>query len=272
MKKSLIYLIIGIISIMTTSAQVSNWRSNPPTQNSTSNYTPRQQPNVSEWRNNPPRNQRQEFQNQRPNNNLNNNWNNNFYNNRWNMWGAPMFGYNYFSPGFYYNDWGYREPARIYVYPSGEKDTIRGKSIHFSFGIQKDNIGQIGGWGTVGNRTYVIGEYSQTYEKDNSTFFPHGKLSLVDFPLVDDLKMSQTFYVGLGKKINRTGIHFMIGSVNEIIRFRGRDKVGYITFPKQDSNQMTVKAGLIHDFKNLTIKLDYDPILKSATYGLGVNF
>jgi hypothetical protein len=268
MKKSIIYLIMGIMSIMTTSAQVSSWRSNPPTQNSTSNYTPRQQPNVSEWRNNPPRNQRQEFQNQRPNNN----WNNNFYNNRWNMWGAPMFGYNYFSPGFYYNDWGYREPVRIYVYSSGEKDTIRGKSIHFSFGIQKDNINQIGVWGTVGNRTYVIGEYSQTYEKDNSTYFPHGKLSLVDFPLVDDLKMSQTFYVGLGKKINRTGIHFMIGSVNEIIRFRGRDKVGYLTFPKQDSNQMTVKAGLIHDFKNLTIKLDYDPILKSTTYGLGVNF
>jgi hypothetical protein len=268
MKKLLVYSVIGIMSILTTSAQVSSWRSNPPTQNSTSNFTQRQQPNVSNWRNNPPRNDRQGFQPQRPINN----WNNNFYNNRWNMWGAPMFGYNYYTPWFYFNDWGYREPARIYVYENGKKDTIRGKSIHYSFGIQKDNIRQIGGWATVGNRVYLIGEYSQTYEKDNSTFFPHGKLSLVDFPLIDDLKKSQTFYVGFGKKIKRTGVHFMVGSISETVRFRGKDEVGLITFPKSNSNNMTVKAGIIHDFQNLTVKLDYDPILKTSTYGVGVNF
>lgn len=268
MKKSLVYLIIGLISIYTTSAQVSSWRSNPPTQNSTSNFTQRQQPNVSNWRNNPPRNNRQGFQSQRPINN----WNNNFYNNRWNMWGAPIFGYNYYMPGFYLNDWGYREPSRIYVYENGKKDTIRGKSIHYSFGIQRDNIRQIGGWGTVGNRIYLIGEYSQTNERDGSTFFPHGTMSLVDFPLISDLKMSKTFYVGFGKKIKRTGVHFMVGSINETVRFRGKDEVGLITFPKSNSNSMTVKAGIIHDFQNLTIKLDYDPILKNSTYGVGVNF
>jgi hypothetical protein len=269
MKKLLVFLFVGIMSIMTTSAQISGWRSSPPTRNSMPSFSQGQQ-NFSGWRNNPPINPRQSFQTQRPNYN----WNNNsYYNyNRWNMWGAPMFGYNYYSPWYYYNNWGYREPARIYVYPNGKQDTIRGKSVHFSFGIQKDDIKQIGGWATIGNRNYFIGEYSQTYAKDNSTFYPFGRLSLVDFPLVDDLKLTQTFYIGLGKKIKRTGIHFMVGSINETVRYRGKDSISYLTFPKQNNSRMTVKAGLIHDFQNLSIKLDYDPILKSTTYGVGVNF
>jgi len=260
MKKIFVLSIIGIMSVLTTLAQVSSWRSGVPTKNSVTSIPQGPQQNSSGWRNNPPMNLRQGFQTQRPN-----------YN-RWNMWGAPMFGYSYYNPWFYYNNSGYREPARIYVYPNGKQDTIRGKSDHFSFGIQKDNIQQIGVWMTIGNPTYLITEYSKTYENDNSTFYPYGKLSLIDFPLVDDLKMSQTFYFGLGKKFNRTGIHYMVGVINETTRYRGKDSIGYITFPKQDSNRITVKAGLIHDFDNLTIKLDYDPILKTATYGVGINF
>ncbi len=34
----------------------------------------------------------------------------------------------------------------------------------------------------------------------------------------------------------------------------------------------TMKVGALHDFKNLTIKFDYDPIINTGTFGLGVNF
>ena len=34
----------------------------------------------------------------------------------------------------------------------------------------------------------------------------------------------------------------------------------------------TMKIGAIHDYKNFTIKFDYDPIITNGTFGLGVNF
>jgi hypothetical protein len=33
-----------------------------------------------------------------------------------------------------------------------------------------------------------------------------------------------------------------------------------------------VKVGVLHDYKNFTIKLDYDPVINNGTIGLGVNF
>ncbi|NCU54860.1 MAG: hypothetical protein EBW57_02285, partial [Candidatus Fonsibacter ubiquis] len=35
-----------------------------------------------------------------------------------------------------------------------------------------------------------------------------------------------------GKRIKRTGVHFMVGHVVEDVKWRGRDDYGYITFPK----------------------------------------
>jgi hypothetical protein len=64
----------------------------------------------------------------------------------------------------------------------------------------------------------------------------------------------------------------MIGSVTEDVKWRGKDDIGYITFPKYRDRFTTVKVGALYDFKNLTIKYDYDPIIKSSTFGLGMNF
>jgi hypothetical protein len=64
----------------------------------------------------------------------------------------------------------------------------------------------------------------------------------------------------------------MIGFVNEDNRYRGKDAVGYITFPKNTDSYTTAKIGMIHDYETLTIKIDYDPFIKSATFGLGVHF
>ena len=274
MKKLLSLLaLVPILSF----GQVSSWRTNPPTQSSTTQSTPRvstqpQQPNVSNWRNTPQQNNREVNIPRQSYNNRNGRYYVPFYDNRWNRWGAPMYGYNYFTPGFYYNNWGYREPVRVYHYTNGKVDTVKGQKIRYSFGIQKTTDKQIGGWLTIGRKSYFITEYSQSYERDNSTYFQYGNITQIDFPLIDDLVETKVFYVGLGKKIKRTGVHLMVGTVNEVVKYRGRDAIGFITFPKYTDNFMTVKMGVIHDFKTVSFKLDVDPILKTTTFGLGLNF
>ncbi len=283
----LILILILFCSIMLYS-QVSSWRSNPPTQSQTQTSQSTQtrvqpsipqQNNVSSWRNNPP--QQSQL---RPGsniiirdpywNNYGQGWNNWGWNNwgwnRWDMWGAPTFGWNYWNQGFYFNDWGYRQPERVYVYDNGKRDTIKGKKPVISFGIQKTTDNQVGGFFTIGNKGYFITEYNFTH--DRSTFYPYGRLGIIDFPLVDDLVKLNSFYVGFGKRIKRTGVHFMVGNVNEIVRYRGKDDDGYITFPKYSNRFTTIKIGALHDYKNFTIKMDYDPIISNGTFGLGINF
>lgn len=282
MKK--ILLITGLILILILfctimlSAQVSNWRSTPSTpQRSTPSIQQSipQRNDVSSWRNESPR----EFNRpQRTRTGSNIIVRDPFFNdwgwgwNRWNMWGAPGFGWNFWQPYWYFNDWGYRQPARVYVYNNGKRDTIRGKKPVISFGIQKTTDNQVGGFFTIGNKGYLIMEYNSSVERDNSTFFPYGNITQVDFPLVNDLVQRNSFYIGAGKRIKRTGVHFMIGTVSEDVKWRGRDDLGYITFPKYLDRFTTMKVGALHDFKNLTIKFDYDPIIDNKTFGLGVNF
>ena len=273
----LIFAMVPMLAI----GQVSNWRTSPPTQQqstpqrstpSTQQSTP-QRNNVSDWRSNPPKD------NNRQTNTRTNiivrdpYWNNYGWGwNRWNMWGAPGFGWNYFSPSWYWNDWGYRQPARVYVYDNGKRDTIRGKKPIISFGIQKTADKQIGGFFTIGNKGYFITEYNSSFERDNSTFFQYGNITQVDFPMVNDLVQKNSFYIGAGKRIKRTGVHLMIGTVSEDVKWRGKDAIGYITFPKYKDRFTTMKIGTIHDYKNFTIKFDYDPIISTGTFGLGVNF
>lgn len=276
-------LLILLILPLLTFGQASSWRTNPPApQRSTPSIQPSVQPSlqpfrpqrneVSSWRNNPPRNNVGQ-----PNviipNPYSNNWGwNNWGWNNWNMLGAPVFGWNHWSPMWYQNDWGYRQPARVYMYDNGKRDTIRGKKPIISFGIQTTTDKQIGGFFTIGNKAYFIAEYNSTFERDNSTFFPYGNITQVDFPMVSDFVERRSFYVGVGKRIKRTGVHMMIGSVTEDVKWRGKDDFGYITFPKYIDRFTTVKVGALHDYKNFTIKLDYDPVINNGTIGLGVNF
>jgi hypothetical protein len=274
--KNLLFLLL-FIPILSFS-QVSNWRSNPPVpQRSTPITQPLvpQRNDVSKWRNQPPSRGYDRPIRTRPGSNIivRDPWLMNGWGwNRWDMWGAPMIGWNFWQPMWYQNDWGYRQPARVYVYDNGKRDTIRGKKPVISFGIQKTTDKQIGGFFTIGNKSYFIAEYNSTFERDNSTFFEYGNITQVDFPMVNDLVERRNFYVGVGKRIKRTGIHMMIGSAVEDVKWRGRDEIGYITFPKYRDRFTTVKIGALHDFKNLTIKFDYDPIIGNSTFGLGVNF
>jgi hypothetical protein len=279
--KNLLFLLAFIPTLAF--SQVSNWRTTPPQQSQPQQRveTPRVQPSapqrndVSNWRNQPPSRGYDRPIRTRPGSDIiiRNQWGwNNWGWNRWDMWGAPAFGWNYWNPGFYSNDWGYRQPARVYVYDNGKSDTIKGKKPIISLGIQTTGGNQIGGFFTMGNKAYFIAEYNSTFERDNSTFFQYGNITQVDFPMVSDLVKQSNFYVGIGKRIKRTGIHMMIGSVTEDVKWRGKDDIGYITFPKYKDRFTTVKVGALHDFKNLTIKYDYDPIIRSSTFGLGMNF
>jgi len=276
----LIFAMVPMLAI----GQVSNWRTSPPTQQQSTpqRSTPSIQPStpqrndVSRWRSEPSRGYDRPIRT-RPGSNLivrdpwlMNNWGWGW--NRWDMWGAPAFGWNFWNPGFYLNDWGYRQPARVYVYDDGRRDTIRGKKPIMSFGIQKTNDRQVGGFFTIGNKGYFITEYNSSFERDNSTFFPYGNITQVDFPMVNDLVQKNSFYIGAGKRIKRTGIHLMIGTVSENVKWRGRDAIGFITFPKYLDRFTTMKIGALHDYKNFTIKFDYDPIISNGTFGLGVNF
>jgi hypothetical protein len=277
--KNLLFLLTFIPTLAF--SQVSSWRTttsqsaqtSQSTQTSVQPSTP-QTNNVSRWRDESPK----DFNNQqtsRPGSNIifRNQWgSNNWGWNRWDMWGAPAFGWNYWNPGFYSNHWGYRQPARVYVYDNGKRDTIKGKKPVISFGIQATSSNQIGGFFTIGNKAYFIAEYNSTFERDNSTFFKYGNITQVDFPMVSDLVEQRSFYVGVGKRIKRTGIHLMIGSVVEDVKWRGKDAVGYITFPKYIDRFTTIKIGALHDYKNFTIKFDYDPIINNGTLGLGINF
>jgi hypothetical protein len=272
-----------LIFPLLTFGQVSSWRNNPPQQSTPPpRSTPSVQPStpqrndVSSWRSNPPRNINIPPRT-RPNSNIivRDPWLMNNFGwgwNRWDMWGAPGFGWNHWSPSWYTNDWGYRQPSRIYVYDNGKTETIRGKKPIISFGIQKTTDRQIGGFFTIGNKGYFITEYNATLERDNSTFFPYGNVTQIDFPLVDDLVQRNSFYIGAGKRIKRTGVHFMIGTVSEDVKWRGKDALGLITFPKYLDRFTTMKVGALHDYKNFTIKLDYDPIINNGTFGLGINF
>ena len=272
-------LLLIMLLPMVAFSQVSSWRSNPPQPRVSTPSVQGQRSDISMWRNDGPR----EFnrpQQTKPGSNIiiNNNpwlWNDWGWGwgfNRWNMWGAPAFGWNFYTPSFYWNDWGYRQPQRIYVYDDGKRDTIRGKKPVISFGIQKTTDKQIGGFFTIGNKGYFIMEYNSSVERDNSTFFPYGNITQIDFPLVNDLVQRNSFYIGAGKRIKRTGIHFMVGTVSEDVKWRGRDDLGYITFPKYLDRFTTFKIGGLHDYKNFTIKGDYDPIINTGTFGFGVNF
>jgi hypothetical protein len=282
MKKVL--LIVGLTLLLTLFctimlySQVSSWRSNPPTpQRSTPSIQPSipQRNDVSRWRNESPRESNRPQPNRRGSNFI---VRDPFFNdwgwgwNRWNMWGAPSFGWNHWNQGFYFNDWGYRQPARVYVYDNGKRDTIKGKKPVISFGIQKTTDNQVGGFFTIGNKGYFIVDYNNSVERDNSTFFPNGKITQVDFPIVNDLIQNRSFYVGVGKRIKRTGVHMMIGTVSEDVKWRGKDDLGYITFPKYLDRFTTIKIGTLHDYKNFTLKVDYDPIIRNGTFGLGINF
>ena len=271
MKKFIFSTIFILILPILTFSQTSSWRTSPPSNNSSSSSskTTNTTNQVSTWRNSSP----SEFNKPRTNQvvSVHEPWFDMGWN-RWSRWGVPTFGWNSFMPSWYYNDWGYRQPSRIYFLDNGKRDTVKGKKPIISFGIQHTTNKQMGLFFTIGNKGYFVFDFNTTYERDRSTYFPYGTINLVDFPLISDLVKQNSFYIGAGKRLGRLGIHVMVGHASERILWRGKDDVGEITFPKSQDNFLTFKGGLMKDFKNLTLKMDFDPVIKYGQIGVGLNF
>lgn len=270
--KKFVFSFIFVLTVSISSfSQTSSWRTTPPNSNSSSSTskTTNTTSTTSTWRNTP------SSQFNKPKTNqivtIHDPWFDMGWN-RWNRWGGPTLGWNSYIPSWYYNDWGYRQPSRIYYYNDGKVDTIKGKKPIISFGIQHTTNKQMGLFFTIGNKGYFVFDFNTTYERDRSTYFPFGTINLVDFPLISDLVKQNSFYFGAGKRIGRVGVHAMVGYASERILWRGKDDVGEITFPKSKDNFITFKAGLMKDFKNLSLKVDYDPIINYGQVAVGFNF
>ena len=274
MKKLLVLLlVIPMISF----SQVSTWRQtggSVPAASQTSQSTLRVQPsipqqnNVSSWRNNPPQQQLQP--NPDPHGrvrvqNCNRQNPSGYY---WGNWGwyQPY-------PYIWYDNFGWRQRSVIHIYESGKRDTIRKEPIYTAFGLGYTNNKQASFWGLIGGKkSYFIMDYVMTYAIDQNQYYPYGQINNVDFPLSKtDWKKESTFYIGGGKRINKLGIHGMIGFGKEVIRWQGKDDLGGISFPKSNTNFTTFKIGLTRDFKLFTIKLDTDPIRGYTQIGIGLS-
>ena len=64
----------------------------------------------------------------------------------------------------------------------------------------------------------------------------------------------------------------LIGRKQNLLSEVERQQSFQIVMSKYKDRFTTVKVGALHDFKNLTIKFDYDPIIDNSTFGLGINF
>jgi len=260
-------ILLFLVTYQEASSQVSSWRSgglnsSPSTNSGSMRMSPSQQ-DYSQWRNQRPANP---YYNNRPVTIHNPIWVGGMY-----PW-FNGFGYYNMYPYSWYDNYGYRNRGRIRVYKDGKKDTVYVKPIRVSFGIQSSTSNEIGAWLTIGNNGYFIAEYQTTINKNRPTYFPNGRLNSVDFPLVNDWVNNRTLYLGVGKKYGRNGIHMSIGFNREIVRFQGKDAVGYITFPKSDNSYASLKIGYLRDIKNSTIKLDYDAVRGVGIVGVGLNF
>jgi hypothetical protein len=269
-----LFLIFAMVPMLVT-AQISNWRTNPPQQQSTpqpQKSTPSTQPStpqrndVSSWRTNPPRDKDREIN--KPiirQNNIPYRYGNPYY-----YYGA--YGWYYPSDYYWYDPYGFRNRGQVYIYENGKSDTIKVTPTRFTIGIQKSKD-MLGAWSTIGNDGFLILDYVTTYEQDNSEFFPYGKITQIDFPMVSDYVQRNIFYIGAGKTLDhKWKLSASIGFGHELVRYRGKDAIGYITFPKYSGNFTTVKLGLIRHYNKVSGKLDYDVNRKYLSLGLGLNF
>ncbi len=265
--KKLLFLFLVIPTL--TFSQTSSWRTTPPSSKSsteTSKPPVVTENNVSSWRNSSPK----EFNKPRTTTNtviVRDSWIGG-----WNRWQSPLYGWNSFHPTWYWNDFGYRQPARVYYYDNGRVDTVRGKKPIMNFGIHHTTNSQMGVFFTIGNKGYFVFDFNTTYKRDRSTYFPYGTLALVDFPIIGDRIKQSNFNFGVGRRFSRTGIHAMVGYAKERVMYLGKDDIGEITFPKSSQEFVTFKFGLLHDFKTLSVKLDYDPVSAYGQFGVGFNF
>jgi hypothetical protein len=212
-----------------------------------------------------------------------------FINDPWMDWGwgfnrwSPMWGWNSFTPFFWYDNWGYRNPGRVYVYDDGKRDTIKLKPVHGSVGLSYNVNSEFGFWGSVGREVYFIAEFSRNNPRDISVFYPQLTLDKV-LPWQDrklpEFRQNSLFSLGVGKKINKfVGVHMMVGFGREKSNFRYFDETyilsnnGEYSFPNYNRSFNTFKIGSLLNITNkVNSKIDYDLGDGSISWGIGLKF
>jgi len=267
MKKFILLLIILLITPFLSFSQTeSNQKSNVKTQSATRSTEIQQKQQI-------------RVESQRPRNNTTVIYQHVPTWNRWNTWGAPNY-FDRFDRFYFYDDFNVRRPARIY-YRDGRKDTVKGKNLGFRFGLQYSTQNEIGGWITIGNKTYFILDFSTVVKNDRSQFYDN--ITLYDALGWNDEQLSNieegwSVYLGLGRKFKNTGAHLMFGFGEEQENFQFFDEFyilsnnGKYSFVNFVQDYFSIKLGITQDIKMITIKTDYDPIQKIGTFGLGFNF
>ena len=200
----------------------------------------------------------------------------------WNRWN-PRYGWNSYYPYYWYDNWGYRNPARVYIYNNGIRDTIKVTPVHGSIGLQYSMNNELGVWSAFGRKTYFIVDFSKSNNRGISVYYPQLTLDKVlpwqDRKLSDETNTS-LFSIGLGKKINKKiGVHMSLGVGKEEKRLRYYDEMfilsnnGQYTFPNYRKTISTIKIGSIVDIsRNFSMKFDYDINRGNISYGLGLKF
>lgn len=204
----------------------------------------------------------------------------NYQINNWYSWGAPYGGYVGFVPSFYFDEFGLRQPIRIYTMNDGNKKTVKGKKTNYRLGLGYGYKNNLSFWGTAGKKTFFIAEYSTIVSSDKSSFMPYITMDDVikwNDKKLDDIQYGGTFYGGVGTKFKKLGTYILLGYGWEINNFQFFDEFyilsnnGRYSIRNFEDTYFTGKVGLIYDHKFLSVKTDYCIYQKRVNLGLGIN-
>ncbi len=205
--------------------------------------------------------------------------NSGYYN--WLMWGAPYSGFVDFYPSFYYDRFGFRQPARVYQMADGTTKKVEGKKTHYRLGIGYGYKNDFSFWGSIGKKTFFIAEYSDIITNDRSSFMPYVTMDEVILwgdKQLETIKSGGTIYAGGGTKISKFGFYLMGGYSWETQNLQFFDELyilsnnGRYSIRDYKRNFLTGKLGLIYDYKYLSIKTDYDIFRNVINLGCGIIF
>lgn len=206
-------------------------------------------------------------------------WNDNDW--RWRMLGAPVSGFIDFTPSYYYDVFGFRQPSRIYRMADGQTKVVKGEKTHWRIGLSYNNDNQLGGWVTIGNKTFFIAEYCSNIANDKSSFLPNltmDQVLLWNDRKLDDIKLGGILHVGAGIKYKRIGFYVAPGYGWATHNFQFFDELfilsnnGNYSFPNYKESFFTGKIGVLADIKMISMKLDYNPFRNHIGIGAGIVF
>lgn len=212
------------------------------------------------------------------------------YSNRYRgrYYGVPSYYYDY----YYYDRFGVFQPSIIYVYPDNYYDTVvvsdvkhkikkypNLKQHRVGVGFTTDN--ELNVWFTTGKEKYFIVEYDRRLQRNNSSYYGDLTMDRVidwDDHRVNDIIKSSTLFVGIGTKKKNLNVNLMVGFGKEKIYYQYFDEYyilsnnGYYSFNNYSNNFMTLKAGILYDYNNISFKGDYDPFRHNLNIGVGILF